>query len=47
MEDILAAVDKINSDYQRHSRAAREVARTNLSHEVVLGGMLRELGESR
>lgn len=46
MEDILAAVDKINSDYQRHSRAAREVARTYLSHEVVLGAMLRELGES-
>lgn len=46
MDDILAAVDKINSDYQRHSRAAREVARTYFSHEVVLGGMLRDLGES-
>jgi len=47
MEDILTAVDKINSDYARHARAASELARTYLSYEVVLGNMLAELGETR
>ena len=43
MEDILSAVDEINSDYARHSRAAREIARGYLSHEVVLGKLLSDL----
>jgi GT2 family glycosyltransferase len=45
MEDILAAVDAINSDYERHSRAAEEIAREYFAHDVVLGRLLAEVGE--
>jgi GT2 family glycosyltransferase len=45
MEEILAAVEAINSDYPRHSRAAEEIAREYFAHEVVLGRLLREVGE--
>ena len=45
MEDVLAAVDAINSDYMRHSRAARDIAQAYLSYDVVLAKMLAELGE--
>ena len=45
MDEILAAVDSINTDYRRHSRAAREVARQYMSYDVVLGHMLAELGD--
>lgn len=45
MEDILVAVDKINSDYTRHCRVSREIAREYLSHEVVLGKLLSDLGD--
>jgi GT2 family glycosyltransferase len=44
MEEILCAVDAINADYERHRRAARNIAREYLSHEVVLTRMLRDLG---
>ncbi len=44
MEEIIAAVEAINPDYERHRRAARRIAQECFSHDVVLGGFLRELG---
>lgn len=44
MEDILDAVDRINSDYERHSRAASEIARSYFSYDVVLPPMLADAG---
>lgn len=44
MDDIISAVESINADYERHRRAAAEVAREYFSYEVVLKGMLNELG---
>jgi len=44
MEEILAAVEAINGDYQRHSAAALRVARECFGHEVVLGRILDALG---
>ncbi len=44
MDDILAAVDRINSDYKRHCDAALEIARNYFSHDVVLPKMLAEAG---
>lgn len=37
---VLAAVDAIESDYERHSRAAREIAAEYFSAEKVLAGLL-------
>jgi GT2 family glycosyltransferase len=48
MEEILAAVEEINSDYERHSAAAREIAREYFDAEKVLARILAEVGlESR
>jgi hypothetical protein len=44
MDDILEAVDAINSDYATHSRAAIEIARDYFSYEVVLPRLLNEVG---
>ena len=44
MDEILAAVDAINSDYARHSRAAEEIAREYFAHDVVLGRLLADVG---
>lgn len=44
MEEILAAVERVNADYARHSRAACELAREYFSHEVVLPRLLAEAG---
>jgi hypothetical protein len=44
MEDILAAVDSTNSDYEGHCRAATDLAREYFSYDVVLRGMLDEIG---
>lgn len=43
MEDILEAVDRINSDPGRHGRAAREIARAYLSYDVVLPELLAQV----
>ena len=43
-EDILAAVDAINSDYPRACRAAREIAREHFSYDVVLPRLLDQAG---
>jgi GT2 family glycosyltransferase len=44
MDELAAAVDDINADYEKHRCAAREIAREYFAHDVVLGRMLRELG---
>jgi hypothetical protein len=44
MEEILAAVDRINSDYEVHSKAAAQVARECFNYDVVLPRLLAEVG---
>jgi hypothetical protein len=44
MEEIVAAFDAINSDYQRHSRAARAIAEEYFRAESVLANVLKDLG---
>jgi GT2 family glycosyltransferase len=44
MDELCAAVETINGDYEKHRRAARELAHEFFSHEVVLGKILRALG---
>src|SRR5215468_10247421 len=43
-EDILAAIESINSDYERHSRAAHAIAEEYFKAETVLGRVLDQLG---
>jgi hypothetical protein len=40
MEDILSAVEAIDSDYERHCRAAREIAAEYFAAEKVVGEMM-------
>lgn len=44
IDDILAAVDAVNSDYELHRRAAAELAREYFNYDVVLPRMLSEVG---
>ena len=44
MDELIRAIDRINSDYERNCRSAREIAHEYFSHEVVLGQMLDDLG---
>ena len=44
MEEILAAIETIESDYERASRAASEIARGHFSAEVVLKSILSRAG---
>jgi hypothetical protein len=44
MEDILKAVDTIESDYAGHSRAAREIAEEYFAAEKVLGRLMQQAG---
>lgn len=44
MEEILEALEAIENDYQRHSKAAYEIAREFFSHEIVLSRLLSEAG---
>ncbi len=46
MEETLAAVEAINSDYALHARAAGEIAREHFRADVVLSTMLRQAGVS-
>ena len=43
IDDVLGAVDSINSDYERHARAATALAHEYFDHAVVLKALLREL----
>jgi hypothetical protein len=44
MEDILAALDSINSDYERHRRAASALAREYFDSDFVLRRLLNQMG---
>ena len=44
LEDCIEAIQAVNSDYQRHCRGAREIAREFFSHDIVLGRLLTDLG---
>jgi hypothetical protein len=44
MDEVLAAVEAINADYPRHSRAAAGITREYLSYDVVLPRILAEVG---
>ena len=44
MDDILAAFENINSDYERHCRAAREIAEEYFRAETVLAKVMDDLG---
>ena len=46
IDEILAAVEAVNSDYERHSRAAVEIAREYFDAEVVLTRLLSDIGVS-
>lgn len=45
-EEAAAAVESVNRDYERHSRAASALARAYFSHDVVLGRLLNDVGLS-
>ena len=44
IDDIVAAIDAINSDYERHSRAAGAIAEQYFKAEAVLAKVLDDLG---
>lgn len=44
MDEILAAFESINSDYERHRRAARAIAEEYFKAETVLAKVLTDLG---
>jgi hypothetical protein len=44
MEEILAALDAVNSDYERHARAARAIAEEYFAADAVVGRLLEGLG---
>jgi hypothetical protein len=46
MEQVLAAIDAINSDYPRHCRAARAIAEEYFKAETVAQRLLRDIGLS-
>ena len=44
VDDVVAAVDLVNGDYERHRRAARAIAEEHLDSDLVLVRLLDELG---
>jgi hypothetical protein len=42
--DILAAIDAITGDYERHSKAALEIAEEYFAAEKVIGAMAETMG---
>jgi hypothetical protein len=44
MDELLAAFESINSDYERHSRAATAIAEEYFKAETVMAGVLEDLG---
>ena len=44
MEEIIEAFDAVNSDYKKHSEAAREIAENFFRAEIVLEKLLKDLG---
>jgi hypothetical protein len=45
MDEAVAAVEAINADYARHSRAAAKLAREYFSYEVVLKSLVAQVGD--
>ena len=43
LETAAAALETINADYERHCRAAREIAAAHFDAEQILAGMLRDV----
>jgi hypothetical protein len=43
VDDVVAAVEELAADYERHRRAAREVAEAHLDSDRVLGSLLERL----
>jgi hypothetical protein len=46
VEDIVAAFDRIHEDYDRHSQAAKDIAREYFSAKHVLGSLLHRTASS-
>lgn len=44
LDEAAAAIMAVEADYERHSAAAREIARAHFGSDVVLGQMLKEIG---
>src|SRR5262249_9337376 len=44
MDDVLAAIDEIESDYEGNCRAAREIADEYFAAEKVVGGLMERAG---
>ena len=44
IDEAVAAFEAVASDYERHSRAAREIAEEYFKAETVLAKLLKELG---
>lgn len=47
LDEILDALESIRGDYERHRRAAFDLAREYFSHDVVLGRFLSDVGLER
>jgi hypothetical protein len=44
LDEAARGIETVESDYPRHQRAARELARTHFASDVVLGDLLRRVG---
>jgi prefoldin subunit 5 len=44
LEEALAAINEVETNYSEHQEAARELARTHFSSEVVLSDLLGRIG---
>jgi glycosyltransferase involved in cell wall biosynthesis len=44
LEDILAAIERVNSDYPKQRRAAQAIAQEYFSHDTVLPRLLKDSG---
>jgi len=44
MDEVIDAIDEINADYPRHSRAAQAIAHEYFDSDVVLGRLLTDVG---
>ncbi len=44
MEDVLAALDAIEGDYERHSKAARDIAMEYFAAETVVSSLMNRAG---
>jgi len=47
LDDAVAAVEAVNGDYERHRRAANEIARAHLDSDVVLAALIDHIGAER